>query len=129
MISVAAPARRLSAAWRLRRCDQLARQRLAQPGIERLAQIDVLLADRGNARHERRVPLERSREPGPALLGQLAVGVGMHVVVGQWQVRAHLITFSGDGETSHMRRSFSRARFRRDITVPIGTHCTRAISS
>ena len=92
------------------------------PGIERFAQLDVLPADRGDPRRERRVPLERSREPGPALLRQLAVGVRMHVVVGQWQVRAHLITFSGEGETSHMRRNFSRARFRRDITVPIGTH-------
>jgi len=97
--------------------------------LERIAQRDVLFADCGHARRERRVALERGHEHCSTLLGQLAIGVRMHVVIGQWQIRAHLITFSGAGEIPAMRRSFSRARLSRDITVPIGTPCTRAISS
>ena len=62
-----------------------------------------------------------------ALRRKLSVDVRIQIVVGKGH--AHLTTFSDAGTSVDIRRSFSRARLRRDITVPIGTPCTRAISS
>ena len=72
---------------------------------------------------------EPGRHDGPALLGQLAVGVGLEVELADLvDGTAHLTTlsFAGAGCPSIIVRSFSRARDSRDITVPIGMPSVRA---
>jgi len=84
-------------------------------------------SDRRGSRRERGIALDVRCNARGALRRQLPVDVCIEIVVGNRH--AHLTTFSGAGASADMRRSFSRARLRRDITVPIGTPWTRAISS
>ena len=64
------------------------------------------------------------------LLGQPSIGVGLQLRFGDREL-AHLTSFSlVEGVCpSIMARSFSRARDRRDITVPMGMPSVRATSS
>ena len=88
------------------------------------------VAARTHQRGERGLLRDRLSDLRGALGGELTIRVRAQIVVGKRQSGAHLITLKGvAGLSAFIRRSFSRARFSRDITVPIGTLCTRAMSS
>src|SRR5439155_9863628 len=109
--------------------DECARQRFCGPGIECVAQLGVESAYFRRARGERGFTLEHQGDLARTLAREPIVGKGVQIVVGQRQRGAHLTTLNVAGASAFIRRSFSRARFNRDMTVPIGTPWTRAMSS
>src|SRR5437870_5042274 len=112
-----------------RRGKQPPRQRFGKPWVESVAQQPVLPADLLDARGQRRLAGKRFPDLTSPLRCQLAIGVGVELVFAGRQHRVHLTTLSGVGVSIAIRLSFSRARLKRDITVPMGTSWTRAISS
>ena len=54
---------------------------LGEPRVERVAQLGVLLADRDDARRQRRIARDRLLDGLAAVVRELAVGVGLQVVV------------------------------------------------
>ena len=119
------------------------RQRLVEPRIECIAQRGVLPLQIRDPRRQRRIARERLLHRRHAIGRQLAVELGVDVGVGDGQrihghlmnspraLRAHFTIFSGVtlAPSANAARSFSRARDRRDITVPTGMPSTAAISS
>ena len=96
----------------------------------------VVLAQLRDARRQRGVLRQRLFERRLPRGGQLAVHIGVDVGVGDGQGihdgDGYLTIFSDDealGPSAKAARSFSRARDRRDITVPTGMASVDAMSS
>ena len=69
---------------------------------------------------------EPRRDRGAPFLRQVAVGVRLQVVIADRLAHFTTFSFAATGCPSIDARSFSRARDRRDITVPIGMPSVRA---
>ncbi|MCY1236391.1 hypothetical protein D9M72_490440 [compost metagenome] len=134
------PARRAPAPGLARLTMQCRRQRgqrhrFVQDGIQPAVQRIGLAAPRGDLRRRVRVLRQVRFHRGAARAGQLAIGVGMEI---GFVDRGHHFTRCSElaagtgwaGEPpSSKRRISSRARARRDITVPCGMSSTRAASA
>jgi len=68
---------------------ELARERLGEPGVERIAQQRVLAADLRDAQRERRLARDRGGELFGALRLKLIVRIRVQIVFVDRRIRAH----------------------------------------
>lgn len=118
-----------AAAPRTRRIEQAHRDRLLEHGLKRGAQCLAVRAVGLEPCRELRIGRQLGFDFGAPRLGQPAVDKGLQIGFGNTRF-VHLTTCkrSADGVPSIAVRNLSRARDRRDITVPIGTPSVVATS-
>jgi hypothetical protein len=110
---------------------ELGRQRRCGLQREGFAQCLALRSPGGHPARLMWVGVKVALHLGTAQQRKLTINVGVEMSLGDRQLRpAHFTLRSAGGVSSPMlRRSFSRARDSRDITVPIGTPSARADSA
>ena len=110
---------------------ELARHRLGEQRLVGRAHFVIQPAIGSDALGFFRPRGEPGLDRGVPIGREAAVGIGLQIGLGNRQLFAHFTTLRRAAAScpAIIARSFSRARDRRDITVPIGMPSVRATSS